>query len=271
MNSYYIRHSHTRFHYRVFGSGKKLVFAFHGYGRDSYTFSFLEKSLGRDYTIIAIDLPFHGLTEWDKELTFHPEYLVQVIQEIRKERDALHDHFVLLGFSMGGRIALHLAQIMHRHVERLSLVAPDGLRINFWYWLGTHTWPGHKLLHYTVEHPSWFIKLLNFAQRTGLMTKSLAGFVHYYFDDKEQRLTLYRRWATMRKFMPASKKLRRHIMRDKIKVCMLFGQYDNVILHSPATAFAKGLEEHVKVNVINAGHNLLQPAHTKDIIKLFID
>lgn len=271
MNSFYIQHTHTQFHYRKYGSGSKLVFAFHGYGRDSYTFYFTERLLGKQYTVIAIDLPFHGLTEWDKELTFHPEYMVQVIQEIRKQYNALHEPFVLMGFSMGGRIALKLAEIMHRHIERVVLIAPDGLKVNFWHWLGTRTWAGNRLLQYTIHHPQWLLKLIAFAERTGLINRSIAGFVHYYVDDEAQRLILFRRWTTMRKFVPGLRKLKRYIRKHEIKVRMLFGKHDKVILYTSGQAFAAGMEAHIKMQVIDAGHNLLQEYHSREILKLFND
>lgn len=271
MDSFYIQHTHTNFHYRKFGSGKKLVFAFHGYGRDSNTFYFLERYLGNNHTVIAIDLPFHGLTEWNKELTFHPEYMVQVIQEIRKQLNALNEHFILLGFSMGGRIALHLAEIMHKHIERLVLIAPDGLKINFWHALATQTWGGHKLLQRTVYHPQWLLKTLDLAERAGIITRSIASFVHYYMDDKEQRIMLFRRWTTMRKFVPKLGRLRKYITRNKIKVRMLFGRYDKVILYSGGEHFVKGIEQYASLKVIDTGHNLLDDHNAKYIAGLFND
>ncbi|WP_207497112.1 alpha/beta fold hydrolase [Aridibaculum aurantiacum] len=271
MNSFYIQHTHSDFHYRKYGSGQKLVFAFHGYGRDSYTFYFLEKHLGKTHTIIAIDLPFHGLTEWDKELTFHPEYLVQVIQEIRKQQDKLNEQFVLMGFSMGGRIALHLAQIMHKHVDRLVLVAPDGLKVNFWHWLATRTWGGNKLMHHTINHPQWLQKTLGFAERTGMITKSIAGFVHYYVDDEEQRLILFRRWTTMRKFVPNLTKLKRLIKKQKMQVRMLFGKHDKVILYTGGQHFIQGIEDLARVRIIESGHNLLHEFHGRQIASMFTD
>ncbi len=271
MNSYYIQHKHTNFHYRKFGSGRKLVFAFHGYGRDSYTFNFLERHLGTDYTIVAIDLPFHGLTKWDKELTFYPDYLVQVIQEIRKQFGALQNNFLLMGFSMGGRIALQLAQIMHRHVDRLMLIAPDGLKINLWYSIATRTWGGHKLLRYTVKHPQWLLKTLNAAEKYGAITKSISGFVHYYMDDQEQRMTLFQRWTTMRKFVPNLRKLKGYIQQNKITVRMLFGRQDKVILYSGGEAFVQGIEPFASIKIIDTGHNLLQDYNARYIVGLFND
>ena len=80
MDSMFIEHGKASFHYRQFGSGNKLLFCFHGYGRDSDSFNFLDTPLGDQYTIIAIDMPFHGLTKWNNTLTFHPGYLVQVMR-----------------------------------------------------------------------------------------------------------------------------------------------------------------------------------------------
>jgi pimeloyl-ACP methyl ester carboxylesterase len=271
MNSYYIKHKHTNFHYRRFGTGPKLVFAFHGYGRDSYTFYFLERTLGKSHSIFAIDLPFHGLTDWNKDLTFHPEYMVQVIQEIQKQQGAAGQPISLMGFSMGGRIALHLAQVLHKHVERLVLIAPDGLKVNFWHWLSTHTWLGSKLLHYTIYHPQWLLKILAVAERIGLITKSIASFVHYYMDDEDQRLILFRRWTTMRKFKPTLNKLKRSIVRNNIKVRMLFGRHDKVILFGMGQQFIKGIETHASVTIIDAGHNLLNEYNSQRIAALFND
>lgn len=271
MNSFFIQHKHARFHYRKYGSGSKLVVAFHGYGRDSSTFYLTEKILGSQFTVIAIDLPFHGLSEWDKEYTFHPSYLVQVIQEIRKQHQFYNHSFTLLGFSMGGRIALTLAQLMHKQVERLVLIAPDGLRVNFWHWFATHTYAGHRLLHYTVHHPQWLLHILNGAERVGLITKSIAAFVHYYMDDEDQRLVLFRRWITMRKFRPRLGFIKKLIKKDKITTRLLFGRHDKVILYMHGEQFIKGIEDLASVTIVDAGHNLLHEYNAARIARLFND
>jgi pimeloyl-ACP methyl ester carboxylesterase len=269
MESKFIEQGNATFHYRKFGSGPKLLFCFHGYGRDSYQFTFLEKTLGKIYTIIAIDMPFHGLTKWKDKLTFHPNYLIQVMQEIRAGLKKEKEKFTILGFSMGGRISLHLTQILHKHVEKVVLIAPDGLKINFWHWFCTHTWLGNKLLGYTINHPSWVLYLLKLAERTKVINSSVAGFVHYYVDDTKERQTLYQRWTTLRKFTLQINRLKRTIVKDRIPVRMLFGLHDKIILSSSGRKFRRGIEDYASVKVINETHYLLRETHANTIRELF--
>lgn len=271
MESHYIKYPHATFHYRKYGNGSKLLFCFHGYGRESSVFYLFEKLLGKQYTAIAIDLPFHGATTWDKKLTFHPNYLVQIMQQIRTELRKEKEKFTLLGFSMGGRIALHLAQIQYRHLERLILIAPDGLKLNFWNYIATQTWAGNKLLSYTIANPAWFLKLLNFAEKTGMVNKSVISFVHYYMDDAERRRVLHQRWTTMRKFSPKLNKVKRQINKHKIKTRMMFGKYDNIIPVTGGKNFLSGIEDYASLKIMNMGHNLLNEGNAARIEELFND
>jgi pimeloyl-ACP methyl ester carboxylesterase len=54
-------------------------------------------------------------------------------------RENLPAQYLLMGFSLDGRIALSVLELMPAGVSRLVLLAPDGLKINFWYWLSTQT------------------------------------------------------------------------------------------------------------------------------------
>lgn len=268
MQSHYITHKNSVIHYRQFGDGPKLLFCFHGYGRESYTFSFLERRLGNAFTIIAIDIPFHGLTEWKDELIFKPEYLAKFILDIRSSLQKDDIKFSVLGFSMGGRIALYLTQLLAEKVERLVLLAPDGLSFNFWRWLGSGTWIGSKLLHYTIHHPGWLKWLINKAEKWHLIHRSLADFVRYYIYNEEHRKTLYRRWISMRKFKPAPAKLKRLITKNRIPVRMLFGAFDRVIPHKGGERFKQGIEQFAAVEVVEAGHHLLSEVHVRKIAQL---
>jgi pimeloyl-ACP methyl ester carboxylesterase len=271
MESYYVKSPNSSFHYRRYGSGTKLLFCFHGYGRDADTFYFLNNIIGKQYTIIAIDLPFHGHTEWNKELTFHPNHLIQVIQEIRSTLKQDKEKFALMGFSLGGRIALHLTQILYKQIEKLVLIAPDGLRVNWWYSMAAQTWGGNKLLSYTINNPRWFLQMLNFAEKTKLINRSISSFAHYYMDDADQRLILYNRWTSLRKFSPNLPKLKRMVNKYKIKVRMMFGRHDNIIPLAGGQSFYVGIEDNALLKVVELGHHLLNSANAPRIAELFND
>lgn len=268
MLSHYITHKNSTIHYRQFGNGPKLLFCFHGYGRESYTFSILERKLGSIFTIIAIDIPFHGLTKWKDELVLEPRFLTQFLLQIRStlQKDGLK--FSLLGFSMGGRIALYLTQVLPEKVERLILLAPDGLSFNFWRWLASETLIGSKLLSYTIHHPGWLNWVINKAEKWQVIHRSLADFVRYYTYDEAHRTTLYNRWISMRKFTPALSKLRRLIKKNRIPVRMLFGVFDRVISYKGGERFKQGIEEFASIEVVEAGHNLLSEVNAGKIVQL---
>src|SRR3569833_2382128 len=82
MQSRFIPYNNSSIHYCVYGSGDKLVFCFHGYGEQAESFAFLESSLGKTHTLIAIDMPFHGETQWLEGLLFSPAHLVAIFQYI---------------------------------------------------------------------------------------------------------------------------------------------------------------------------------------------
>lgn len=214
-------------------------------------------------------MPFHGATDWKGKLTLRPSLLVHFIQQIRAKFNHSNNKVTLLGFSMGGRIALHVSRLLASQIDRLILIAPDGLHFNFWRWLAADTWLGNKLLGYTIHKPYWVQWLLRNLQRSGVLHKSLADFVHYYLDDEQQRLLLYYRWTSMRKFIPRKRKLKRLVKKYNIQVRMLYGTFDQIIPYSGGQAFTAGIETIATCTVIEAGHNMLHEGQSETIARLF--
>ena len=70
MHTEYIPWGSSRIAYTRWGTGGKLLFCLHGYGETGAGFAFLETALGDEYTILAIDMPFHGGTDWKEGLFF---------------------------------------------------------------------------------------------------------------------------------------------------------------------------------------------------------
>lgn len=270
LQTHTIRYKQSLVHVSVFGSGPKWLFCFHGFGQDGNSFHVLEKSLGTDFTLIAIDFPFHGKTEWNEGLTMNPEDLLGILAIIIHENNESNDKpfvFSILGYSLGGRVALHLLQMIPTQIERMVLLAPDGLKVNFWYWLGTQTWAGNKLFNYTMKRPQWFFSLLNLSSKGSLANKSVIKFVHKSIDDPAERLMLYNRWTTMRLFKPNIAALKHIIKQKKIPVRFLYGSYDRVIL-SKRNSLKKD-SRNVTVTVVEGGHELIKENFSTVIASLF--
>lgn len=270
MELHQIIYGNSTIGYYRFGSGPGIAMCFHGFGEDATMFGFLAKYAGNQYTFYSIDLPFHGKTEWKDGLTFTHQDLQQIINKILEQNNiqlqTSNFKLSLLGFSLGGRVALSLCQAMPEKIEKLVLLAPDGLKVNFWYWLSTQTWVGNKFFHFTMKHPGWFFGFLKMLNKLKLVNSSVFKFVKYYIGEAEFRRLLYARWTTLRKLRPDIKYIKSLIRDNSIKVRLLYGEHDRIILSSVGERFKRGIEKKCTLSVIHSGHQVLHEKHIDEIL-----
>jgi pimeloyl-ACP methyl ester carboxylesterase len=265
-----ISHLSSTIHYIRYGQGRQNVFCFHGFAEDASSFSILEKYSREEFSFFAIDLPFHGKTEWKEGLVFTQNDLNQIIEHISEQEKITGQQFSLLAFSLGGRIALSLYESNPSKIEKLVLLAPDGLKINAWYWLATQTWLGNRFFLLTMNRPGWFFWFLKLLNKLKLVNTSIFKFVNYYISDKEVRRQLYERWTGLRKFKPDLPNIRRLVRTQQTPVRLIYGKHDRIILSSVGERFQKGIEEYCTVTVINSGHQILQEKHAGEILNALL-
>lgn len=257
--------------YSRFGNGPRVVICFHGFGEDSLTFEFLEKYAGHEFTFFALDLPFHGQTIWNEGLLFTHNDLLKIIDSIlhseNQKPETKNPKLILLGFSLGGRIALSLYQVIPEQVAKIVLLAPDGLKVNFWYWFATQTWMGNKFFAFTMKKPDWFFHFLKLLNSIKLVNASIFKFVNYYIGKKDIRLLLYRRWTTLRKLKPGLARIKSIIRKQATPVRLVYGRHDRIILSSVGEKFRKGIEEYSILTIIESGHQVLHEKYVKEIIE----
>jgi len=163
-----------------------------------------------------------------------------------------------------------LLQLIPAQVRQIVLVAPDGLHKNKWQWLATRTTVGNRLFAFSMKHPFLMNSLLDVLSKLRLYNNSLLKFIHYYLDDREQRMILYRRWTTMRRFRPNLSLLKNIIQTKAIPVKMLFGKFDRVILAKHGKQFSRNAEN-IQVIEIEAGHQLLREKHAMLIAEMLVN
>jgi pimeloyl-[acyl-carrier protein] methyl ester esterase len=100
------------------GQGPDLVLL-HGWGLNLRVWDGLAGELANRFRVIAMDLPGHGRSEWNPNARTPAEQAWQVHATLA----SISDRYSLLGWSLGGQIALDLAAAMPGQVERLVLVA----------------------------------------------------------------------------------------------------------------------------------------------------
>ncbi|HXB08301.1 MAG TPA: alpha/beta hydrolase [Puia sp.] len=260
MADYFIPFRSSRFHYSFWGTGGQLLFAFHGYGESGESFAFLEKALGRDFTIVALDMPFHGETEWKEDQLFlDPQDLIGLLEAIAAELPGREPGWWLTGYSMGGRVALQLLELSPKRVQRLVLLAPDGLFVNPWYWLATRTVAGNRLFRWTMKRPGWLFFLLRAGNTLRVVNPSLYKFAAHSIDDDRVRGDLYTRWTTMRGFRPRLRHIAGQIRELGIPVVLFYGSYDRIIPSKRGEQFRRRISPNGRLTLLPTGHQLLQP------------
>ncbi len=93
----------------------------HGLGNEAHLWDDFVPSVAPHYRVLALDQRGHGDSDWDPEARYDAESMADDLEAVL---DALEiDRFVLVGFSMGGRVSMTFAG---RHPERLAgLVIAD--------------------------------------------------------------------------------------------------------------------------------------------------
>jgi pimeloyl-ACP methyl ester carboxylesterase len=265
-----ITYKSSRIKYIRFGDGPREIFCFHGYGEDGSSFSFLEKYAGSQYTFFAMDLPFHGDTQWNDGLSFTTNDLLLIIEKILAEnnKQSVIDTvpFTLMGYSLGGRIALSLYEKVPSRIEKIILLAPDGLKVNFWYWLSTQTWIGNKLFAFTMKHPRWFFGFLKMLNKLKLVNASIFKFVNYYIGDENIRQLLYNRWTSLRKLKPNLRSIKLSIQHNNTPLRLIYGKHDRIIRPGRGEKFMQGIEKNSNLLVIHSGHKVLEEKHAQEIL-----
>jgi pimeloyl-ACP methyl ester carboxylesterase len=87
----------------------------HGHGNEAHLWDDFAPCVAPHYRVIAVDQRGHGDSDWDPEGRYEPEAMADDLEAITAALDI--DRFVLIGFSMGGRVAMTFAG---RHPERLA-------------------------------------------------------------------------------------------------------------------------------------------------------
>ncbi len=180
----YVAVGKERMHYLKWGSGKRLLLAFHGYGNDAGIFSPFKEHLEREYTILSFDLPHHGESKWTKDTPLTKKDLVAFVDVLRATYKV--DKVSLMGYSMGGRVCLTIIECNPAVVDKVVLIASDGLRIDYFYYFLTRTYIGKRIFMDGLAKPAWFFKTIEWLKDKKMLDAHKYKFVMNYMKPEER-------------------------------------------------------------------------------------
>lgn len=265
MNDFLI-HEHGRLQlcYQRIGQGEKVYLAFHGFGLDSSLFRRFFDQDSKDYTVYAFDLFYHGKSGTTLDQPQPIEHLTPV------EWQAFVNHFIqsleiksvdIIGYSLGGRMALSLAESLKNRIDHFHLIAPDGIVLSPWYRFAVDTAVGRKLFRsipYLRRPLGVFGALL---WKLKMLDEKLYRIALENTADSSRSEQLYNTWMFLRQIRPSLARVAQVFELESMGLTVHLGEYDKVI---PVDKVLKWrlLEDYpAYARVYRTGHvSLLDPA-----------
>ncbi|RYD58997.1 MAG: alpha/beta hydrolase [Sphingobacteriales bacterium] len=249
----YIEVGAEKLHCISIGTGPKVLVCFHGYRNNATLFTPFAAYLEKAYTIVSVDLPHHGKSNWTDHSHMHPRDLVMLIDEIRSRYSV--DKVSLLGYSLGGRVCLKAVELMPERIDKVLLIASDGLVFNPFYYFVTRTGVGRHIFSSFLTNPNRFVGVIEWAKRRNLIDASRYRFFMQYLDSDQERMLLLRIWPSMSRLIPNTKKLKDAIHKFEIPVSIYMGKHDRIIPVGLAQQFTKDMKT-VKLFILDRGHRV---------------
>ncbi len=252
MPSKFLQYQNHRIHFYKFGHGKRLLIALHGFGDQASIFHKLEPALATHFTTYAIDLPFHGQTQW-ANTSYTDQDIFRLLQLIAKQEQ--RNTFSLMGYSLGGRIVLRLLPDFLPRLERIFLLAPDGLRTQGMTSVTrTPVWlrlAAKRALH----HPKWLLSLTTILYRRGLLGLFPYRFVQTHLANPNRQARLFGTWLSLDGFRVHPWQIHQLLDENQLPTDFYFGQHDPII--RPASAATLADLPNVNIHIVETGHQLV--------------
>ena len=246
-------------HYNILGHGPNVLLAFHGVGQTGRRcYEPFARHLGDYYTIYAFDLFHHGKSKGvsgtddfsDRDVVTKA-FWKKLVQGFIQEKNIAR--FDVAGFSLGGRYALATAEALPERLDRLILIAPDGVVDHPLFGLATRFAPTRRLYRRLSDNPQPLFAAADLAHKARLLPEKMVSFVRYAMGTPEQRQRIYRSWVSLREFSFSTVKLYELLEKNGVDVWLFVGKYDPIIVPTKLKVLSERLPAGRFV-VLESGH-----------------
>ena len=260
----FIPYKNSQIEYRKVGKSKQLLIIFHGFGDKAALFDVILPTLGEKYQAWALSLPYHGKTNW-QEGKFYKEDLYFLIDKIRELSGK--ERFTLMGYSMGGKIVLNMLEKYAPHLDKIILLASDGIKTHKLYDIHALPLIYIQFFKFLMKRPKLFFKTAKYFYKRNILTKFLYDFTKNHFSTPEQRQRFFMIYDSLRAFKPNLSSIKQLLNQYSIPVFLFLGIRDEVILPETAKELSHELND-CQVFWLDKGHLLIDEDLKKPISKV---
>lgn len=231
---------------------KKALLLFHGVGQDHTVFNSLVHDLNDQYICYAFDLFFHGRSQWsDPHTPMSKEEWKRGLSRFL-ERENI-GRFDVLGYSLGGRLALAATEAFPDKVDNLYMVAGEGVRKNLWYSWATHPLFGQPLFKSTTRNPKILFALLKLGELLKIIPTAMRVLAQSQMRSSEKRNQVYGSWILLSKLNMTTSALKRVADENNINLYFLFGGIDKIMAPREAKVIQKRIPR-ARIEILNTSH-----------------
>ena len=253
-------YSHLTYHQTVlyfqkFGTGNKVLLAFHGYGQNSDAFEKIGQSIGTKYTLYSFDLFFHGKSIWPfGSKPLQKTSWIEIVKNFLTHQGI--ERFSLAGYSMGGKFLLAILEGMAPRIEEVCFIAPDGIKTNPWYSLATYPLFLRGVFKIMVHYPKPLFGLMDLLLHLKILEKGLIKFARNKMNSEAKRRRVYNSWVVFRHLSFDMETIAMLINDHGIPLKMVLGKFDKIITLENMQILLEKLKDY-KLIVLETGHNQL--------------
>ena len=248
-------------HYRKYGKGSSVLICFHGYGQDHDVYRELEELYGNKYTIYSFDLFYHGQSFWhDKKQPLKKSDWSEIMNLFFDMQKI--NRFSLVGYSMGSRFALATCDAFAQRTDQLILLAPDGIKRRFLYWLMTSFSSTRYMLRVVVTNPKPYLWLMNLLLALRLINRGVTKFSETQMKTRAMRRRVYYSWVIFRKLFISPRITAEKIKHNNVTLKIYMGDFDKVIALSQVKPLLKFFPNSLRTIPVGHTHLLKTWIHT---------
>ncbi|MEL6671922.1 MAG: alpha/beta hydrolase [Bacteroidota bacterium] len=238
------------------GEGKRLLLCLHGYLQVKEMWRVVFSEIPEGWQILTVDLPLFGKTEWhDQRKPLDKHFLDAFWQELQ---DRFPDKQIyLMGFSMGGKLAMCMQLRSPKPVPHVVLIAPDGIKSNFLHRVAMFSSWGKAVFRFFLGKPNFVLGLAQRVHQIGWIDSFLLRFVRINVSTSEQRNRISAFMHMYGGLRLRFTEISRYTQKHQNRWLILWGAKDTALPASQAPYFVEQVP-HSQHYILPEGHMILE-------------
>ena len=223
----FIRDGKSMLSYIQVGEGPNIWLSFHGFAQTKLEFAKLAGGLAESHSIYCFDLFFHGDSLWlDGDMVLTASRWKRFMEKFLEKENI--QEFNIAAFSLGGKFALSTLTAFPERINKISLIAADGIKTAIWSKLARFRFVRERLKGLMVN-ASFFYKAIKWVERTHIIDKQVTNFAKLQMEHRKRRKRLFFSWIVFREIEPDIPKVAELINDHHIQLMVVLGQKDPLI------------------------------------------